>query len=186
MPSDSTRSAAKRASAAKPARATKPARAGMPARAKPTGTAAEKQLASFLARYTPHVARLARTLRDRLRAEVHGGVEFAYDNYNSLVLGYGPTERPSAAVLSLALSPRWVNLCFLKIARLKDPDRVLLGSGKVARHVPLASLDEFERPAVQRLLRQAIAEASPAFPHDGGPQLVIQSISAKQRPRRPD
>jgi hypothetical protein len=186
MPSVSTRSAVKRASVAKPARATKPARAGKPARAKPAGAAAEKQLASFLAKYTPDIVRLARALRDRLRADIPGGVEFVYDNYNSLVLGYGPTERPSEAVLSLALSPRWVNLCFLRIARLKDPDRILLGSGKVARHAPLASLAEFERPAVQRLLRQAIAEASPAFPDDGGPRLVIQSISAKQRPRRPD
>jgi hypothetical protein len=175
MPSVATRSAGKRTSATKPERA-----------AKPTGAAAEKQLASFLAKYTPEVARLARAIRGRLRAALPGGVEFVYDNYNSLVLGYGPTERPSEAVLSLALARRWVNVCFLKIARLKDPERILIGSGKLARHVPLASLAEFDRPAVQRLLAQAIADASPSFPGDGKPRLVIQSISAKQRPRLSD
>ena len=28
-----------------------------------------------------------------MRKRIPGGVEFVYDNYNGLVLGYGPTER---------------------------------------------------------------------------------------------
>jgi len=37
-----------------------------------------------------------------------------YDNYNFLVIGFSPTERPSEAIFSIAMSPRRVSLCFLQ------------------------------------------------------------------------
>jgi len=33
-----------------------------------------------------------------------------YDNYNALAIGFGPTERASDAVFSIAPFPRWVSL----------------------------------------------------------------------------
>lgn len=117
---------------------------------------------------------------------VPGGFEFVYDNYNALVFGYGPTERPSEAVLSLAVMPRWVTLCFLKGARLPDPKKILRGSGNVVRNVRLDAPGRIDEPAVNQLIALAIAAASPAFPARGGRQrTVIKSISPKQRPRRP-
>ncbi|MEP7324989.1 MAG: DUF1801 domain-containing protein [Gemmatimonadota bacterium] len=113
-----------------------------------------------------------------------GGIEFVYDNYNGLVLGYGPTERPSEAVLSLALFPDHVTLCFLYGATLADPGKLLKGSGNRVRHVRLSSPTTLEEPAVRSLIGQAIAAASPPFPADGPPRTVIRAISPKQRPRR--
>ena len=143
---------------------------------------AEAQLASFLAKYTPELAASAVATRARLRARVPGGVEFVYDNYNFLVLGYGPSERPSEAELSLALAPRWVTLCFLKGATLDDPKRLLKGDGSIVRNVRLTGPTHLDDPDVEALVAQALARAP--FP-GGTPTLVIQSISAKQRPRRP-
>lgn len=152
--------------------------------ARPPSDDAEAQLASFLAKYTPEIARDAVAMRARMRARVPGGVEFVYDNYNFLVLGYGPTTRPSEAVLSLALAPRWVTLCFLQGARLDDPKRLLRGDGNIVRTVRLDGPAHLDDADVDALIAQAIAGAASPFP-GGEPRLVIQSISAKQRPRRP-
>jgi len=145
-----------------------------------------KQIESFLARYTPAMATAAKASRAKMRKRVPGGVEFVYDNYNALVFGYGPTDRPSEAVLSLAIMPQWVTVCFLKGAKFPDPKKLLRGSGSVVRNIRLIPPIQFDDPDVQAFVERAITEASPAFPSGGGePHTVIQSISAKQRPRRP-
>ena len=102
-----------------------------------------------------------------MRKRVPGGTEFVYDNYNALVFGYGPTERPSEAVLSLALMPRWVTLCFLKGAKIADPKKLLKGSGNIVRNMHLSSPAHLDDPDVERLIEAAIAAASPGFPADG-------------------
>ena len=69
---------------------------------------AAAQLNRFMARYAPPVTAVARAARARMRKRLPGSVEFVYDNYNALVVGFGPNERPSDAIVSLALYPRWV------------------------------------------------------------------------------
>jgi len=49
-----------------------------------------------------------------MRARLPGAVELVYDNHNALAIGFGPTERASDAVFSIALFPRWVSLFFLR------------------------------------------------------------------------
>jgi len=39
-----------------------------------------------------------------------------YDNYNGLVIGFGPTERASQGIVSLTIFPRWVTLCSSRTA----------------------------------------------------------------------
>ena len=149
-------------------------------------TPAEKQIAAFLDKYTPEMVAAATDSRARLQKMIPGGIEFVYDNYNALVFGYGPSERPSEAVLSLAIMPRWVTLCFLKGAKLPDPKGLLRGSGNIVRNIRLDEPAHLEDSDVLKLIRQAVANAAPSFPSGGGRQkTVIKSISAKQRPRRP-
>jgi hypothetical protein len=145
----------------------------------------EHQIARFLAKYTPEIVAFATDARKRMRKEVPGGVEFVYDNYNALVFGYGPSERPSEAVLSLALMPEWVTLCFLKGAKLADPKKLLKGSGNVVRSIRLIAPYSLDDSDVQGFVRAAIAGAAPTFPGGGAPRTIVKSISAKQRPRRP-
>jgi hypothetical protein len=146
-----------------------------------------KRIAGFLDKYNPEVVAAAKESRARLRKKIPGGTEFIYDNYNALVFGYGPSERPSEAVLSLAIMPRWVTLCFLKGARLPDPKRLLRGSGNIVRNIRLREPSHLEDPDVLDFIRQAVAAAAPSFPSGGKRQkTIIKSVSAKQRPRRPD
>jgi hypothetical protein len=144
------------------------------------------QIDTFLDKYTVEMASAARRARARMRKRIPGGVEFVYDNYNALVFGYGPTDRPSEAVVSLAIMPKWVTLCFLKGTKLSDPKKLLKGSGSTVRNVRLIPPLNLEDGEIQRLIDAAIAAAKPSFPGGkGGATTIVKSISAKQRPRRP-
>jgi hypothetical protein len=78
---------------------------------------------------------VAKAARARVRKLLPGAFEFVHDNYNALALAYGPSERTSEVVLSIALYPRWVSLFFARGATLPDPSGVLRGSGNRMRHV---------------------------------------------------
>jgi len=150
-----------------------------------TNRTTNQQIAGFLAKYTSEIVAFATDARKRMRKEVPGGVEFVYDNYNALVFGYGPSERPSEAVLSLAIMPKWVTLCFLKGAKLADPKKLLRGSGNIVRNIRLAAAQDLEDPDIHCFVIAAIDAAVPAFPGGGPPRTIVRSVSAKQRPRRP-
>jgi len=146
---------------------------------------AEAQLAGFLAKYDAEIAGLAEAVREEMRKFYPTALELVYDNYNALVIGFGPTERATEAIFSIALYPKWVSLFFLQAKGLPDPDRILQGSGNVAKHVVLASPDVLYYPAVRALMREAETRAKVAFDPRGEHRLIIKSVSAKQRPRRP-
>jgi hypothetical protein len=144
------------------------------------------QLNHFMAKYTPAMVKESKASLARIRRQVPGAVELVYDNYNALVIGFGPSERASEAVLSLALMPRWVTLCFLQGGpKLPDPNGLLRGSGTTVRNVRLASAADLETPAVRALIRIALARAKVPIDATARRRMVIKSISARQRPRRP-
>ena len=145
----------------------------------------QTQAAGFIAKFTPEVATLAKAVRARMRRRLPNAVEMVYDNYNFLVFGFGPTERPSEAVFSVAAYARGVGLCFIHGAKLPDPDKLLRGSGKQVRNIKLPTAATLDEPAVRRLIATAIKHAPVPFDPAARRRLVIKSISTKQRPRRP-
>jgi hypothetical protein len=150
-----------------------------------TDESPEDRLQGFLDRFTPDIAALGRDALARMRARLPSAVRMVYDNYNALVIGFCPSERPSEAIFSVVLYPRSVGLAFLQGAGLPDPHGLLQGSGTVARHIPLKDASLLDTPEVQELISHALERAKkPLDPTQPG-RLIIQSISAKQRPRRP-
>lgn len=147
--------------------------------------ASEGQLDAFLDKYTPPIAQLARECLRKMRTRLPGAVQLVYDNYNALAIGFGPSERASEAIFSIALYPRWVTLFFLQGAGLPDPERLLKGGGKVVRHIVLASASDLDLPAIQELMVHALRRAEAGIDPGAPGKLVIRSVSAKQRPRRP-
>ncbi|HEX8903835.1 MAG TPA: hypothetical protein VF771_03280 [Longimicrobiaceae bacterium] len=148
-------------------------------------TSPQAQLDGFLAKYTPEIAAEAVEALERLRAQVPGAVEMVYDNYNALVIGFGATEKASEAVLSIALMPRWVTLCFLQGARLPDPHRLLRGGGNIVRNIRLGAAADIDSPGVRELIALAVAQSPTPFDTASRGRMVIKSVSARQRPRRP-
>ena len=145
-----------------------------------------KQLAGFIAKFSPAIAKDARAALARMRRLVPAGaVRMVYDNYNGLVIGFGPTARASDAIVSLLVVADHVTLCFISDGpSLPDPEGLLKGSGNVVRHVRLASARDLDRPAISTLVTTAIARSDVPFRRRGPSTLIIKSIAKKQRPRR--
>jgi hypothetical protein len=144
-----------------------------------------QRLRSFLAKFDPRVAASARAALSRLRKKLPGAIEIVYDNYNALAIGFGPSDKASEAIFSIAVFPRWVSLFFLQGAKLPDPDQVLKGSGTQARHIVLTDLKILDQPAIKKLMALALKSAKKPLDPKQRRRLIIKSISAKQRPRRP-
>lgn len=147
-------------------------------------TDAEKKLAGFIKKFDAKHQRLIRSVRTELRRRFPTANELAYDNYNFFVIGYGPTERPSDCIVSIAAAASGVGLCFIHGASLPDPNRVLLGEGNQTRFIRLESASRLNRPEVRALLAAAVAHSNMPLPASGSGKLIIRSVSAKQRSRR--
>jgi hypothetical protein len=144
----------------------------------------EKQLRSFIDKFEPQHQAIIRAARTKLRKRFPTAVELAYDNYNFFVIGYGPTERPSDCMVTIAAAANGVGLCFVRGAELPDPHKVLLGSGRQTRFIRLPSVEVLDQPAVQALLTAAAEHTQALLSPTGRGKLIIRSVSKKQRPRR--
>jgi hypothetical protein len=144
-----------------------------------------RRLAGFIATFDPEIRSLVRSARSALRRRLPTAIELVYDSYNALVIGFAATERASDAIVSLAVYPKGLNLYFIYGATLPDPERLLHGSGNQGRFVRLANRAALDDPAVGALLKAAVREAMPPLPRAGRGHLVIKSVSARRRSRRP-
>ena len=143
-----------------------------------------QQLDAFLAKHDPAIVKEAKQVLAKMRKLTPGAIEMVYDNYNFLVVGFCPSERPSEAVFSIVFYPRGVSLCFIQGAKLPDPHRVLAGSGKQVRSIKLPTLATLENPLLRDLIATALKLSPMPFSNVKRRQLIIKSISTKQRPRR--
>jgi hypothetical protein len=146
--------------------------------------APQKQLAAFIAKYSPAVQRVAQGALATMRARLPGAIELVYDNYNALAITFGPTDDLADAIMSITLYPRWVSLFFTHGAGLPDPERLLQGNGSRIRHIVLDDARVLERPPVRTLMAHALERGKPILP-TRPKQIVIKSVSVRQRPRRP-
>ena len=61
------------------------------------------QLDSFIAKFTPEVAAIASATLAKMRKRLPNATQLVYDNYNALAIGFGPSERTSDAIFSIAV-----------------------------------------------------------------------------------
>jgi Domain of unknown function (DU1801) len=151
----------------------------------PTSDTAAAQLARFIAKFTPEIARALAACRRKVRALVPGGYELVYDNYNALGIGYGPGQRASDVVISVVAYPRWVTLFFLDGRNLSDPKSLLSGTGSRVRSIRLQSPKDLDAPYIRSLISQALAPHRRTMTQYPGISTLIKSVAARQRPRRP-
>lgn len=143
------------------------------------------QIATFIAKYSPDVARQFRTARATLRRLFPRGYELVYDNYNALGCGFSPTSRSSDILVSVVAYPKWVTLFFFNGRSLGDPEGLLQGSGVRIRSLRLQPFALLTTDAVGELLAQAIEESRSELQAAARLSTVVKSVSARQRPRRP-
>jgi hypothetical protein len=146
----------------------------------------QQQLDGFIAKYTPAMARLTRAALRKMRSRLPSAHQLVYDNYNALVIGFGPSAKASESILSIAAYADHASLCFLQNApSLDDPKKLLQGAGNVVRHIKFKDASALDDEDVVALINQALIFAKAPIDPKAKGQLIIKSISKKQRPRRP-
>lgn len=145
----------------------------------------QQQLDTFFDKYDPEIATLGRKALAHMRKRLPGAVATVYDNYNALAIGFGPEAKASKMPLSIALYPRWVTLFFMQGAKLDDPEKLMTGSGSTIRSIRLDGLATLKDARVDALISAAVMNAGWKLDPKSKSELVIKSISPKQRPRRP-
>jgi hypothetical protein len=149
------------------------------------GMSAEDDLNEFIEKFAPNMQTLIRACRAGMHARFPNAKQLVYDNYNFLVIGFGPTVRASDVIFSLAAQRTGINLCFLQHgADLPDPAGVLRGSGKVVRNLPLQTAKDLDSPDTEALISAALQRAKVPMDASDELEVIIKSVSAKQRPRQ--
>ena len=143
-----------------------------PSRTPPSPAA---QLRAWLARLPLPQQRLGRAVRAAVRRLFPTANELAYDYKTSVVLSYSPTRRGIDAVVAIAARPDGVCLYFGQGPKLPDPQRLLRGSGKATRFLPLASARQLAEPHVKALLAAAAQFAPTPLPASGKGLLIDMS-----------
>ena len=150
----------------------------------PSSESPAKQIAGFIAKFDPEVAKLIRAARTALRKHFPTSVEQVYDNYNFLAIGFCTTERTSDCIVSVAASPKGVGLSFYHGATLPDPHKILQGGGKQNRFIRLEGPATLKKAEVIAMLDAAAEQAKTPLPENGAGYTMIKSVSENQRPRR--
>jgi hypothetical protein len=126
--------------------------------AKKTRTTISIELEDFLEEYKPEVRNLALELRDLIN-EVDSDVIEQIDKPAHL-LAYGYAKTYTHLMCVIILYKDYVNLGFPRGIDLPDPEGLLEGTGKRARHVKITDLEQIESPEVAALI-QASADETP-------------------------
>jgi hypothetical protein len=148
----------------------------------------ETQLASFFAKYEPAIVKLGKALRAKMRARLPGLFEivYVYENQESLVISYSPTENGYEGLCGISVYPQCVKLFFGQGAQLSksDPNKLLQGSGKTVRHVVLNSVADFDRAEIEVLMTAALKLAKVRLDASARGGVIIKAEAQKQRARR--
>ncbi len=126
------------------------------------------------------IATMRRSLRKRLPTAHE--VVYEYGNLGAVVISFSPNERGYEGVLSIRADAKGVKLYFNRGKELPDPENVLRGSAQ-ARWLDVESASTLARPAVARLIDEALAHNQVPFASAGRGSVVIRSTSAKRSGR---
>ena len=104
------------------------------------------------------VGELALALRDMVLEEAPAAVEKLFRVY-ALVFWYSLTGRMADAFVHVVIYPKGVNLMFNRGAELEDPDGVLVGDGKIIRHIKVRRPEDLKNRHLRKFIRAALKHA---------------------------
>ena len=145
---------------------------------------AEAEVRALIAKFAPAHLRLIGAMRRWLRKRLPTAHEVVYEYREWFVISYSPNERGYEGVLAIRASADGVRLYFNRGKELPDPGKLLQGAGRQTRSIDLDGASTVARPAVARLIDEAIARNRVPFAPAGRGSVLIRSTSAKQRRQR--
>ena len=144
----------------------------------------EAQLRAYIEMFDAGRQRLIRGVRAALRRRFPTANELVYDYRTFFVIGYSPTDHGIDSIVSFAARPDGVRLYLMHGPQLPDPKKLLQGSGKQVRFIPVETARRLRHPDVEALIAAAIDRTRVPLPVRGRGKLVFRSVSAKRRPVR--
>jgi len=150
----------------------------------PTQRSAEAEVRRLVAKFASAHQRLIGATRRALRQRLPTAHEVVYEYRDCFVISYSPSGHGYEGVLGLRAGAD-VRLYFNQGKGMPDPEKLLQGSGTQVRWIPLEGASPLARPAVARLIDEALARNRVPFARTGRGPVVIRETSAKARkPRR--
>jgi hypothetical protein len=144
----------------------------------------EAQLRSLIDKFDPKEQKLIRAVRSAVRKRLPGANELIYDYGHFFVIGYSATEQPTDGIASIAARIDGVRLYLMQGPRLPDPKKILMGSGKQARFIPVEAARQLAHPDVEALIAAAVDQAAVPLAPGGRGKIVIRTFAGKRQPRR--
>ena len=147
--------------------------------------AAEAELRKLVTKFVPAHQRLIGAMRRWLRKRLPTAHEVVYEYFNlgAVVISISPNEHGYEGVLGIRADANGVRLYFNRGKELPDPEKLLRGSAQT-RWILVEGVSTLARPAVMRLIDEAIARNRVPFAQKGRGPVVIRSVSANQQKRR--
>lgn len=130
------------------------------------GMDGEVTVAEYASRFSPEIKRLIQEVRKVAKAVAPQSVERAYR-------GWPMRVTTDHGVIAIAGFREHVNVNLGKGATLKDPHRLLEGTGKSIRHVKVRSVADARGDGLRDLIRQELR---------GGPAGTSYEVVAGRRP----
>jgi hypothetical protein len=146
----------------------------------------DPRLLGFLEAYDRPIADLALALREVILEEAPDASESVYQLY-TVAIWFGFSGKMKDMFCYITTHAKHVNLGFPRGATLPDPSRVLLGDGKIMRHIKFASQRDLDRPFVRRYIQAAMEQVGAAAPGAGKTIVktsVVRSGRAASRTRK--
>ena len=112
---------------------------------------AKQTTEEFLAGLDPVIREIAAKLLKLIQDELPNAIEMVDETAH--LIGYGFDTGYRGLVCAIAPQRGYVNLMFSRGADLQDPEHLLEGTGKKARHVKVRSTDDAVTPAIRLLVR---------------------------------
>lgn len=128
--------------------------------------------------HLPLIGAMRRSLQKRLPTAHE--VVYEYGNQGAVLISYSPTEHGYQAVLAIRATADGVKLYFNQGKELHDPQKLLQGSSQT-RWIDAEDPSTLTRPAVARLIEEAIARNRVPFASAGRGSVIIRSASTTQR-----
>ena len=137
--------------------------------------AVESQIKALVDKIAPEQQRLMAALRKALRKRLPAAHEIVYEYADNVTISYSPNDKGYAGVLALRASADGVRLYFNQGKGMPDPEKLLKGTAKLVRWIPVENATALNRPAVATLIDSAIARSPIPFAKSGDGPTVVKS-----------
>ena len=143
-------------------------------------------LLKFLKAFSSDRRELALKLRDFVWDLYPKTNELVYDNFNALAFGWSPTDKVGDTFCTIALYRTNKNnhFGFYWGSQIKDPDKLLIGSGNQYRYILVDNFAEFPKTYIKKLLKEAYTNSLSKIKDEEkilNGQTIIKSVSTAKR-----